>query len=215
MRARHALRQDENTILWNGNTYRLVPDFQRELLVSDDYSGEVYITAPNVPVLLSRHLNENMASSQGDGVILLEYSGEDRVYCRADRYDSLVAAIEADAPAVRYYYTYFDATSNDTQIYYLSEEQIRVLEAAWSEAVPMDSSEVRSQSAVTLFAATEDGWFREYVIDMEYGEDVYYFYNSFGDTFESAQVPAKYNSVFAEIVAKDREWYYDQYVFAE
>ena len=204
MRAQHAILQEDGTILWNGQVYKELPTLQRELMLEEDENW-ISVTLPDVPVLLSERFDEFTAISMGDGVILLDYDSEwYSYYCRADRYDELVAAMEADAPMTGYCYSYSSIKDGKMENYTLTDEQVAAVRAALAEGVFVDSSQVY-YIGFDLYACSEDGWFCEEACRINYSEHNYYLTLSQGGNNEYIQVPEEYEPIFAEIVAKDRE----------
>ena len=48
MRATHAIKQEDGSILWNGHTYRALEEYYGECKI--DYDKTVYVTDPEVPL---------------------------------------------------------------------------------------------------------------------------------------------------------------------
>ena len=208
MRARQAFLQEDGTLLMNGHVYKELPAFNRELNLDADYNDRVYITGSDVPVLLSQLLFNNNSYDylMGDGAIIVAGYEVFTYYCRADRYDELVAAIEADAPMTKMFYNYPVRDTGEMKAYFLTDEEKAAVWTALVEGEEMDWSEVSSHSGISLYSCTEDELFMEDAIELEYSDDTYYIVDSFGGESVYTEVPAEYKALFDSIVAKYREW---------
>ncbi len=204
-RDHHVLMQEDDTLLWKGQVYRPLPwpDEMREFMVENDYDSMLYVTKSDVPVLLNRVFYECGAYSLGDGLLIRVHGGSWEYYCRSDRYDELVSVIKEDAPMTKYYYMYY---MEEWKNYFLTEEQMDIIRAVLADGETVSAELVKSQYATTIFACDEKEWFQQFFLNIEYSEEEYYLQLSKGYYEEFIRVPEEYNSVFAQIVAMDREW---------
>ena len=200
MRARHAIVPGDGTVLLNGNTYKVLPRCARELKMELD-GRYIYATSPDVPVLLSRRFDLFWMQSLGDGLILRYYGTEDTLYyCREDRYDEFVKAIEDNAPIAKYYYTYYSPVIEDFEDYFLTDDQGEMFETVLQSGEILNEYEmgiVSARSLRTLYGLSEDGWFYEAVCGIECAGNTYYL--TLGSNGKRLRVPEEYNSFIAEI----------------
>ena len=203
MRSEHAVWQEDGSILWNGTVYRKLENVENidVLDVSYDYAG-VYVTEPDVPVLLSSWFGESLDVC-GNGTLLEYYDyrpAEDKTewYCREDVYDETAALLEKGIEMTTYFYEYYNSSTNDFEKYYLTKEQ--------SEAVN------------TVFATVQSIF--NFMFEEPYIEGVYFYACDDSHRFESDiemymyttesgyciefddlvyVVPVEYHGIFAEI----------------
>lgn len=100
MRAHHGTWNEDGSISFNGKTYLQLP-FCDELDPLTDYGDNIWITAPDVPVLLSQSFGHSFYLSN-DECFLIKHSGSGSAYCVESVYDAMVASIEAGAPMLYY-----------------------------------------------------------------------------------------------------------------
>lgn len=205
-RSHHVLVQEDGSLLWKGQVYFLLPRFEelRNFMLDNDYDSMLYITKPDVPVLLNRSFYKSIAYSLGDGLLLREYDDFGSYYCREDRYDELVSVIQEDAPMTKYYYSYFEG--GERKNYFLTEKQMDAIRAVLDEYDTVSPEWISTQYAITIYACDEKEWFNQFFLNIEYSDEGYYLIFSEGDFDEYVRVPEAYNSVFAEIVEMDRKW---------
>ena len=205
LRARHAIRQEDGTLLLGEQVYKALPGFSRELNLDTDYEGRTYVTQPDVPVLLCRMMSSRNAYSMGDGIIIYVMGEDvDVYYCREDLYDTYYNAILADAPMTKMFYTYYEPEVNKYCEYYLTDAEHKAVWMAYAEGELRDMYEVSTQYAVSLGFCTEDELFREHAITIEYSDDGYYLLDS---TNDFVKVPDEYNAIFDKLLEKDRLQY--------
>lgn len=94
MRKKQAFPGENGEILWNGAVYKALPGNEDFYVETGDYSELVYVTEPDVPVLLSSMFSEMDLYPSGDGVFLEDLDAG-IYYCREDRYEEM-AAYEAE-----------------------------------------------------------------------------------------------------------------------
>ena len=128
MRAAHALLQEDGSIKWNGNVYRLmtISPEKTGILFADN---NVWVTEKDVPVLLSEQFGQYARVSQ-NGVVLVMYGHDgETLYCREDQYNATMEYLQ-NAELTTYYYTYWDYDTGNEQYYYLSTLQGDVIDRA-------------------------------------------------------------------------------------
>ena len=209
MRAHQAFMQEDGTLLWGGEVYKSLPSFERELMLSFDYEFDaINITDLDVPVFLSNRIRKTVAYSYGDGLLLEDINQwTGGYYCREDRYEEFLAAVLMEAPMTKCYFEYYD--ENHNEVYYiLSDEEMATIEAAFEASTVVNSRDVDAFRALSLFRCTEDEFFREYYITIEYGDDTYYLNEHLGNETAFHEVPEEYHSTFAKFVAYDQYAYY-------
>lgn len=220
MRENQAFFDENGDILWNGSTYKLLPS--SELLLPEiDYETSVWVTQPDVPVLLSAVMADVWLSANKDGSIL-ESMYEYQYYCREELYDSLCARMENFTPdLVCYSYDVFDEENYefDTQYYVLSQEQCEVIELVTQTVEPtaMDNSwYLDYEWSVYLEECSEDMLLRRNSLDIAVNGDTYYLL-LYTDTQTLAfTVPDGCKAAFDEIVSTYLEKdYYQQYSYED
>lgn len=204
-RNHHVLMQEDGTLLWKGYIYRPLPllDELRGFMLDTDYDSSLYITKPDVPVLLNLYFMECGGYSMGNGLLIRSYGGEAEYYCREDRYDELSSVIKEEAPMTKYYYSYY---TDEKENYFLTEEQMDAIRATLYEYETVSPELISTQYAITVFACDEKEWFKQFYLNIEYSTEAYYLILSEGYFDEYIRVPEEYNSVFADIVAMDQQW---------
>ena len=183
MRANHAVWQEDGTILWNGATYRKLENkgSLAALQVSRDYST-LYVTEPDVPVLLSEGFGECFDIC-ADGRLLESYNYEGEngyaVYCREDIYEETSAYLRGGITVDTYFYSYYDFDTADGATYFLTEEQKDTLHRILSTVIPVsleeydedwldsvtlsgcDANRLFCQDCVMWIAVTKSGYYIE------------------------------------------------------
>lgn len=81
MKNAHAVKKENGNILLNGNEYKYVPLASRTSLFNFDLvaSSEIYVTEPDVPVLLSESCYEHYGDVSEDGKYLYIYKAVEQV----------------------------------------------------------------------------------------------------------------------------------------
>ena len=87
-RKNQAFFDEEGNILWNGAVYKQLP--KGEYFKPDtSYDNDVYVTEPDVPVLLQDSFYKAWLIADDEGLILENYrdfnAGEELYYCREDQ----------------------------------------------------------------------------------------------------------------------------------
>lgn len=141
MRAEHAVWQEDGSILWNGAVYRELElnDSNRELDFAYDYVT-IYVTEPDVPVLLSEMFGDGMdVCANGTLIKFYDYRNDYRykLYCREDAYDEMVNKLENGVNMNTYLYYYWDYDRQESVPYYLTEEQSYAIHTVLTTVIPV------------------------------------------------------------------------------
>ena len=128
MRANHGVWQEDGSILWNNAVYKRLPRVMGTEY-NIDYDGHVYVTEPDVPVLLSEDYYSEFFQRDKKGVLLY---GRERgssmergyaLYCRSDLYEDYAQLLANGFEPKGLCYDYFDNNSGESKTYYLTVEQ--------------------------------------------------------------------------------------------
>lgn len=95
MRAQHALDYGNGLIVYNGQNYKRVndPEFNADELFYDDPVKSLYITAPDVPVLLSQAgIHKFLPYINSEETVINDCLGG--YYIREDRYDEIYLKVK-------------------------------------------------------------------------------------------------------------------------
>lgn len=180
MRARHGYYTESGSIMLGKTEYRLLPT-SKYLATLDTGDGSVYVTDKDVPVLLSTTLGTGF-DSYNDGLIL---RSEDYVevldYCRADKYDELVAKLEEGFTPTGYCYTYsvFDTETKTykERAYRLTEEQeeaVRDITATVVGEARDEYARYNNDFNISLYACSDDMLLQDYRYTIEKTHQWYY-----------------------------------------
>lgn len=134
MRANHAIRQEDGTILWNGYTYRMLEGDYTYLNV--DYVHIIYATDPDVPVLLSSMEGHPHYVSKNELLLVGTRYAEETVFCREDYYQWTQEAINNGFDIESYGYTRWvskDSESVEKQ-FYLSQQERKAIDRILASA---------------------------------------------------------------------------------
>ena len=112
MQAAHGVWVDDKTVKWDGQTYTLLEGYWTDLGVG--YSGTVFVTDPDVPVLLSQVMGDIFTINNTETLLscyfedaFLGESGE-RIFCRSDLVewleDAFINGYELETYQLEYWY---------------------------------------------------------------------------------------------------------------
>ena len=204
MRASHATFQEDGSILWDGNVYRVLdlPDEMADLNLFWDRTT-VYVTKADVPVLLSRIFGQDF-DTYNNGIVLQYYSWdsyEPLWYCREDQYEAMAMALSKEFILDAYYYEYY--TETNVEQFYLSDEQFDLIGKILTEEMPLP---VGDDFYITMddndYTVDLNGCdaqrlkYQEYIVQIVVKNEGYYLV-----TAEYAySVPSIYNAEFGKIV---------------
>lgn len=222
-RAHHAKWSETGSVLHGGTEYLLLEEAEY-LYPSIDYlSDPLYVTEPDVPVLLSFFLQELFYGSANG--IFLENFETGQLYCRADHYAEVTQKLKNGFVTVGYcynYYTYDEETYDYVEhTYRLTDEEVAAVDAVLATetatAIPA-IADVAYDYGIELMNCDESMLFRYYMLDVYSIDGVYYLIGSDGDDHWSISVPVSYTAVFDSMLKAPREqyeeeesWYEDEY----
>ena len=198
MRKNQAFPGENGEILWNGSVYKALPDSEA-LYVEDYYEDTVYLTAPDVPVLLSSMFSEALLLPSEDKAFLAVLD-TDNYYCREDRYEEIVSRIqEAFVPdLVCYRYTDYP----NPKYYTLTQEQeeaITQLQQTVEPTVFSDGMYLDWDYYIDLQECSQDMLFRRERGGISICDSTYYLHRYVDGQEQVFEVPASYSDIFEEI----------------
>ncbi|MGN0453007.1 MAG: hypothetical protein ACI4GZ_04305 [Ruminococcus sp.] len=211
MRARQGWLTEDGNINLNGVIYKLLPECRFLSPVFDYETSNIYITTPDVPVLLSSF--GELYDISTDGVIINRRYSDDGYYCREAEYDKIVKAIEEGYEAQGYEYSYYDFERGDEFDYIFTADEIAAVEKAMKGAT-VDEIAVNHSYYAEVYSymnnlplgqyefsiwGEENDWYIEKNSDnyeVEVNEDVVEW------ELEYIKVPAKFNETFNKIMKK-------------
>lgn len=142
LRESQAYYDDNGNIVWNGSTYKLLA-YSDPLYPEVDYSSEIYITEPDVPVLLSLFYALDLLNPSTDGKFLED--GQYNYYCREDAYDEITARLQEgfEPEIVCYFYDVYDEETWEykEKNYQLTADQIAAIELVVTTVEPVSYNE--------------------------------------------------------------------------
>ena len=212
MRAEHGVWQEDGSILWNGAVYRKLETTLSMGEFDFTYSYvTIYVTEPDVPVLLSTMFGEGMDVS-ADGIILEHYDywrDEDRTtwYCREDVYDEMVKKLENGVTLNTYCYYYWDYDREKSVPYYLTEEQANTMHRILATADPVSSADFDEpiEDELYLYVTDENRMFEQGTGKWLCITQSCYCISSYDEIYA---VPMEYNAIFDAIWKAYNDSYY-------
>lgn len=219
MRASHAIWQEDGSIKWNGNVYRLLENAPDELQV---YGGvTVYVTEADVPVLLSPEFGEYFNSSK-DGMLLRGFNVYDMVgryiYCREDRYEEIAEYLQQTTEMKEmnhYFYYYWSYETDEQEVYYFSLDQEKVMDDLMAnlifEPASVDFYHYTGSEDFSVSVGECDEkhlFYEDYVLEIIFRGGKYYLNRADGGYV--AEVPAEYYGTMDDIVRMYYEAYYEE-----
>lgn len=218
MREQHAVwtvAGEDDSITYKGVEYKKLPppEYPNEYFFG--YSNTIYVTDPDVPVLLSGSYGEALDISKDDIYIYgylfdneYEYisSGHDVYYCKAELYDEITAKAEEKIEYTKYAYLYYDDMTDFSEIkaYYLTDKEMETVDKIVSEEKPLENSDIYNNGyyLVDLQKFSDDGYFCKASYEI-YGDDKgnYYLvdYTYSLDEYSVYSVPKEMYSTFDNI----------------
>ena len=207
MRQQQVFASDDGGILWNGYTYLPLPESEY-FMPEMDYNTSLYLTASDVPVLLSEIFATEVLYASPDGRFLNSiWNGGGTFYCREDQYaqiaDRILAPFTSDL--ICYSYEVFDEEAYEYVVNYytLTEEQIAVITQVIETIEPMPSTEgwyLDYDRMVQLEKCSQDMLFRANCLVIAVSGDTYYVTYYSGEEALTCAVPKAYNDTFDQIV---------------
>ncbi len=229
MREQHAFFVEEDNadaITYNGETYLRIDktgNLPDPLYNSNDFSS-VYVTNPDVPVLLSTAFGEWLDIS-ADGNFLYGYlytptkteydnvyqSAIECLYVKDELYDTVTAKIEEGIEYPLYGYSYYvyedeDDFEGTLHYYYLNSDEIDAINKVVEEVKPVDGDEkIYDYYYVLAFdKVSDDKLFGMYSYELYYSDyDGYYlnYYSESLGTNSTYKVPESLTEIFDDITS--------------
>lgn len=218
-RKKQAFYDEDGNILWNGTVYKLLP--KGEYFSPEIHYGEgndVFVTKPDVPVLLQDSFCEEWLIADEEGVLLENYRdynyGDYRYYCREDRYEEIAKRLEepfqGDMVCYRYYFYDEEKGEYVDAIYRLTDDQWGVLKKILETEKPVEMGEgwnLDYNECVNLEECSEDMLFRREFLEVLVCGNAYYLRLNDGWTTKLYQVPAEAIPHMEEIMEAERTDY--------
>lgn len=166
MKANHAVWTDEEqtALEWNGATYKKLPT-SSALEIWDHSEKNVFVTAPDVPVLLIEQFGSPLNCSK-DEVLLqsIHWSENDYpvFYCRADRYDELVKQITEGVQMPKIIYTYWSFEDDLNHMVCFTDAQKQAIETVLkTNPISLGYNGYNEEYSIDLYRSSENHIFRE------------------------------------------------------
>ena len=231
-------KDNADAITYNGETYLKIDKFANlpDPLYNSDYNSSIYVTNPDVPVLLSSSLGDWLDIS-ADGNFLYGYiytpfvteyngvyeSSVESLYVKAELYDTVIAKIKEGIEYPLYGYSYYTYEEEDDyegtlHYYYLNSDEIAAINKVIEEVKPTDDEEViyNYSYALNFDKVSDDKFFGMYSYELYYNYyDGYYlsYYSDSLETYSYYKVPESLTEIFDEISSHcNRNAYGDPYL---
>lgn len=214
MRQQQVFANADGSIQWNNCIYKRLPDC--EYLAPDvNYISPIYLTEPDVPVLLSQMIYIDHLFAGKDDRFLTGYWYESTNYCREDVYDDICARILAPftPDIVCYSYPVYDEETYEMENRYciLTPEQVAAINQVMETTQPVIQNEgwnYTCEWAVTLLECSQDMLFRREYLDIAINGSTYQLVLSADGETLVYSVPQSCNNTFDEIVRAYRNYLY-------
>lgn len=209
MKASHAIWKDEaqTTLELNGETYkRLSVNNHFEIWEYDDEA--VFVTAEDVPVLLSEQFGTRMDISKDHIILESSWYENDRYifYCRADKYDEVAKQVVEGVSLDLMVYDYWNDESGETITYTLTAEQKNAVEAVLkTQPTSLGVNGYAEDYGVWLYRRSKNHPFGEMIGNLSVLNGEYRIIMSIDDDL-CYYVPAELNTQFDQIMKKYREY---------
>lgn len=213
---------DENgNLIYKDNVYIKLEEYCDELYIDYDFNKELemYISKEEEPVLYG-YFKMDFCSLSKDEILIEDFDGE--IYCREDKYDSVVDKIENGFTPKKYMYTYevykegsFLDYEWEEKIRYLTESDLAKAKEVFASVPPIENGANminNSDYYVEVYGCTEDLMFRDYVFDIFYLDGKYYLQTE--DEYYNPlvyEVLAKYNKDFKKMIKEYADSFDEMY----
>ena len=171
MRSQHAFDHGNGTLEYNNATYQYVDLATLDLKDYTDYlpiehGKDLYITAPDVPVLLSQMGIYKHYPYVNSGETIIDYGG--KYYVREDRYEDVISQLQEGIEYTKYKYYLGEDT------FYFTDAQTKTLQAFIKETTPVTTSDnFYGDVSLALYCESEDGLFFDYAYELVKYNDGY------------------------------------------
>lgn len=212
MRKNQAFLIDSSTVEYDGEKYVLLP-FCDYLQPQGSIDFDIYITEPDVPVLLSDMLGE-IAYINDDCTIITCYGDyEDKYYCRADKYNETLEIINKGFESTGYCYSYYDHINSKTKYYCFTDEEnfaiIDILNTVEQTVLPSEIN-VNYEYITDLEIYSHNLNFRKDSVSLCMSGDKYYILNDFNESTIIQNIPEEYNSIMngimKNLIESEKNW---------
>ena len=197
---------EDGSILYKGVAYVRLPESE---YLSPEYDvwKEIYVTDPDVPVLLSQAIYIERLALSLDGNFLISMS-DDVVYCREELYDSVFDRIVNgfEVAAMQYEYSVYDEEVgiHRWQTYTLTQEQWDTVYEVLETVEPIEIGRnwnINGQWYLYLYECSQDGFFKKGTMELVASEDSYTLILESGDQTLAYLVPSAYKAAFEQILS--------------
>lgn len=225
MKSRHATWMDNGNILWNDHVYiplytdATVGDYEYAEELNWEGSEVIYVTKPDVPVLLSKRLGTN--GYPGAGGMLLEvnsyivtlhnpeeYEYINTIYCRADMHNWALDALQNGYEIQEYGYYFYDYETGEETRGSFTNAQRQAIEDTLHNVTPADSYQNEHYDyydhSLTISAYSTAHLFSQALGELFYNNGQYCIEQSAYDddgnySGKTYAIPKKYNALFEEL----------------
>lgn len=228
MKAHHATWMENGNILWNGYTY--IPLYSTDEAFYYEYADDlnwsdsdvIYVTQPDVPVLLSEMMGTY--GYTGAGGLLIECNSYgyatslhdtmeyvNNIYCRADMYNWTVEALQNGYEIQEYGYYFYDYDTGEEKQGTLTSAQRQAIEDVLNTVTPITGSD-ESYYDYYLNSLTISGYSTAHLFSQDVGELYYdngiysiivsYYDDEYNRYDKLYDIPEKYTAMFDELFDK-------------
>ncbi len=183
MRELRGFWNEDGSISYGGKTYMLLPEC-KELFPPINTVDMLSITETDIPILLAEQFGTRFYKSlDGDFLWGGEAGGNGGgyiVYCVSDRYDEIVARIEAGGELDGYcyaYYTYDDDFNGVNNYYKFSEKEINAVNSTVIDKEPIalpSGTSLNCDYLIDVQRCSDDLLFRSDAFSIWVSGDAYY-----------------------------------------
>lgn len=209
-------KDSTDSITYKGTYYKKLDiDNTPNPLYNQNISGTVYVTDPDVPVLLSNRFGEYFNISEDESFITgwlytdgYMFIGEEVLYCRADIYDYIMSKISEGVEYTKYgfgYYQWDEEELTDIWTYtYLTSEEINAVNKVLEEVEPVSDSNIAYNETyiLSLDKVSENDYFGRCAFELYVdGTGTYYLvqYSETLDMHTHYEVPKEFSPIFEEL----------------
>lgn len=215
-RAGHAFWTEEGHIRLGESVYKKLPSYWALAPLMREDTTPVYVTEPDVPVLLREQYGSYLRCSK-DGVFLQGFFAEQVYFCREDRYAEVLSQIEAGFLPDSYGYSFFDydpETGTSEEVFYqLTAAERAAVDNVLNTVTPQTFSINDSRTydyAIRLEECAGEGLFRRYLIDVEVQGETYHLVKEQNEELLVYTVPPAlsphFKNIFQVLVDSDEAW---------
>lgn len=208
-KAQHAIMTDNGNVTYGGSTYLPLEVINSKHFNPTTLTETVYVTEPDVPVLLSGVFSEYYGEITADGSVMKLYSTslEDYTrtilyFCREDRYEEITEKLEAEKVSEVYSYTYGyynEDYEHVSAIYFLTEEEMEAVDRVLNTQAEYRKTIEQSFCCADICQGTEDQVFMYDKAKLYLVGDTYWLKNMDGD-YVTHEVPEELTPLFDKML---------------